>query len=293
MSVEMRVIKTLFGIRKKLGLGRLGREQKTAAEPAGRILNLVKISSDTDFGFELNTVTPPVTVKRVIIYLHGGGYVNPIAAQHWQLIAQLSVETGAIVLVPRYGLAPKHSVAEALEFVSKVFARAKEHNLEIIFAGDSAGGGLAVASIQQLGIGPEVAKLVLISPWLGSDFDHPDLPVVEKHDPWLIPDDLREIAAAWSGVNNSRDPRVAPVLGKLAGFPKTFLMIGGWDVLLFDARELRSRLSDAGVDHRYEEIKNVLHVYPLLPTPEGIAARRRIVEFIGGSLERVTGIEPA
>lgn len=283
MSIEMQVIKTLFGIRKRLGLARLGRKARTAALPPKNIFKQVQISSDFDFGFELNTVTTPGQAKRVIIYLHGGGYVNPIAKQHWQLIAQLSVETEAIVLVPRYGLAPKHDVSEALEFVSKVFAKAKQLNLEIIFAGDSAGGGLAAASIAHLGIQAEVAKLVLISPWLGSDFDHPELPEVEKHDPWLIPGNLREIAVVWSGTNDHRDKRVSPINAEFAGFPETLLMIGTWDVLLFDSRLLRTRLLEAGVEHQYEELSEVLHVYPLLPTPEGIAARRRIVGFIAGT----------
>lgn len=282
MSVEMLVIKNLFGIRKKMGLAKLGRKPKTAAEPPAGVLRLVKISSDFEFGFELNTVTPSVPIERVIIYLHGGGYVNPIAKQHWQLIAQLAVETGAVVLVPRYGLAPKHDVSEALEFVSKVFLRAKGLKLEIIFAGDSAGGGLAAASIQQLGIQAEVSKLVLISPWLGSDFDNPGLAEVERHDPWLIPENLREIALVWSGTKNHQDPRVAPIRGDVTGFPKTLLMIGSWDVLLFDARLLRNRFLESGVDHAYEEQERVLHVYPLLPTPEGLSARRRIVGFILG-----------
>jgi len=282
MSIEMQVIKTLFGIRKRLGLARLGRKAKVAASPPANILKQVRISSDFDFGFELNTVTPPGAAKRVIIYLHGGGYVNPIAKQHWQLIAQLSVETGAIVLVPRYGLAPKHNVTEALEFVSKVFERAEELDLEIVFGGDSAGGGLATAAIVQLGIQSQVSKLVLISPWLSSEFDSLDLPLVERHDPWLIPDNLQEIAAAWSGHNNHRDLRVAPLGSNFAGFPETLLMIGGWDVLLFDSRALKTHLENAGVKLIYEELSEVLHVYPLLPTPESIAARKRIVGFISG-----------
>lgn len=283
MGVEMQVIKLLFGIRKKLGFARLGRKPKTAAEPSQDILKLVKVSSDFEYGFELNTVTPPVTVKRVIIYLHGGGYVNPIAKQHWQLIAQLAVETAAIVMVPRYGLAPQHNVSQALEFLSEVVTRARKLDLEIVLAGDSAGGGLAAAGIQQLGIGAEVSKLVLISPWLGSDFDHPGLAEVEKHDPWLIPENLRAIARVWSGADDHRDLRVSPIRGKFEDFPSTLLMIGGWDVLLFDARLLSERLLVAGVEHVFQERARVLHVYPLLPTPEGIAARRQIVEFIRGS----------
>lgn len=279
----MRAIKTLFGIRKRLGLARLGRKPKSAALPPANILKQLQISSDYEFGFELNTVTPATSPERVIIYLHGGGYVNPIAKQHWQLIAQLALETNAIVMVPRYGLAPKHVVSEALDFVRKVYERAKEHELEIVFAGDSAGGGLAAASIQQLGIQAQVSKLVLISPWLGSDFDHPDLAQLEKHDPWLIPDNLRAIAQAWSGTGNHQDVRVSPIRGGFAGFPKTLLMIGQWDVLLFDSRLLETHLVASQVDHIYEEIEKVLHVYPLLPTPEGAAARRRIVGFISGN----------
>jgi len=278
----MRVIKTLFGIRKKLGLARLGRKPKKAAMPPASINKHLQISSNHDFGFELNTVTPATSPDRVIIYLHGGGYVNPIAKQHWQLIAQLALETNAIVMVPRYGLAPKHVVSEALDLVRKVYERAKELELEIVFAGDSAGGGLAAASIQQLGIQAQVSKLVLISPWLGSDFDHPDIAQLEKHDPWLIPDNLRAIAKAWSGTDNHQDVRVSPIRGGFAGFPKTLLMIGEWDVLLFDSRLLKAQLVASQVDHVYEEVERVLHVYPLLPTPEGAAARRRIVSFIFG-----------
>jgi len=276
----MRVIKTLFGIRKKLGLARLGRKPKKAASPPANILRQLRISSDYEFGFELNTVTPATSPERVIIYLHGGGYVNPIAKQHWQLIAQLARETKAIVMVPRYGLAPEHDVTEALDLVRKVHERAMGLGIEIVFAGDSAGGGLAAASIQQLGIHQQVSKLVLISPWLGNDFDHPELAQLEKHDPWLIPDNLRAIAKAWSGTSDHKDVRVSPIRGDFAGFPRTLLMIGEWDVLLFDSRLLKAHLVASQVDHVYEEVERVLHVYPLLPTPEGAAARRRIVSFV-------------
>lgn len=284
MSVEMRAIKILFSIRKRMGLARLGRKPKKAALPPRSVLRQVRITSDAEFGFELNTVTPPASAKRVIVYLHGGGYVNPIALQHWQLIAQLSVETSAIVLVPRYGLAPGHNVSEALEFVAQVYSRAKSLGLEVVFAGDSAGGGLAVSAIQQLGIAREVAKLVLISPWLDSEFAHPELPALERHDPWLISDNLQKIAAAWSGTGDHLDSRVSPLRGEFRNFPKTLLMIGGWDILLFDSRALKNLLLEQGVDLVYSEQERVLHVYPLLPTPEGVVARKQIAAFIGGAI---------
>lgn len=280
MSREMRAIKGFFQIRKALGLSRFGRKAKTAAKPTKLLLANTEFSAMTDFGFELNEISPKSNYDKVIIYLHGGGFVNPIATQHWQLIEKLAVEANAKVLVPRYGLAPHHDVADALEFVSKVMDYAKGLGKEIILAGDSAGGGLAVSVIQQLGLHDHISKLVLISPWLDSDFAHPDLAEVIKHDPWLIPESLRRIAAVWSGDDNHQDERVSPVRGELSGFPKTLLFMGGWDILLFDARWFYEKAVVANVDIDYQELVEALHVYPLLPTPEGAMARGRIIGFL-------------
>jgi epsilon-lactone hydrolase len=280
MSAEMQAIKTVFSIRKRLGLNRFGRKAKPAANPNKSILANTDFSTHFDFGFELNQVSPKKDPDRVIIYLHGGGYVNAIAKQHWQLIEELCVSGNSAVLVPRYGLAPHHDVDDALKFLSQVFEYAKSLDLEIVVAGDSAGGGLALAAIQQLGIADQVARLVLISPWLDSDFEHPELNQVQKHDPWLVPSSLRRIAAVWSGEDNHQNERVSPLRADLKTLPKTMLMIGTWDVLLFDARQFFNKATRAGVDISYTEQPDALHVYPLLPTPEGVKARSEILSFI-------------
>ncbi len=283
MSAEMKAIKGFFQIRKALGLSRFGRKAKPAAKPTKSLLANTEFSTSTEFGFELNEISPKTNYDKVIIYLHGGGFVNPIAIQHWQLIEKLPVDANAKVLVPRYGLAPHHDVAEALEFLSKVMDYAKGFGKEIILMGDSAGGGLAVSAIQQLGLHDHISKLVLISPWLDSDFAHPGLPEVKRHDPWLIPESLRRIAAVWSGDDNHQDERVSPVRGDLSGFPRTLLFIGSWDILLFDARWFYEKATSANVNIHYEELDQALHVYPLLPTPEGALAREKILDFITDS----------
>ena len=280
MSREMLLIKNFFAIRKRLGLARLGRKRKAAALPPASLKKKHQVTESTDFGFLLYELRPE-KFDKVIVYLHGGGYVNPIAKQHWQLIEQLADQTSSLVLVPRYGLAPEHNVSEALEFLSRVIGHAKSFDAELILAGDSAGGGLAVAAIQQLGIQNQVSKLILISPWVDSDFQHIGMTEVEKHDPWLIPDNLRKIAAVWSGEDTHQDVKVSPLRGNFEGFPRTYLLIGQWDIFLFDCRLLRDKLLAQNVELDYEEIPEALHVYPLLPTPEGQSSRARIVEFIG------------
>lgn len=280
MSAEMLAIKTFFKIRKSLGLAAFGRKSKPAAKPTKTLLANTQFSSRTDFGFELNEITPKSDVSKVIIYLHGGGFVNAIATQHWQLIEELAIKAGAKVLVPRYGLAPDHDVNDALEFIARVFEYAKSFGLPIVLAGDSAGGGLAVSATIQLKLHDQIEKLVLISPWLDSDFADPRLPEVLEHDPWLIPESLRKIAAIWSGEDNHQDPKVAPVRADLAGLPKTILFIGTWDVLVFDARWFFEKAKASQVEIEYIELEQALHVYPILPTPEGKKARKQIVDFL-------------
>ena len=279
MSREMRAIRAFFMIRKRLGFARLGRKPKSPAEPSSSMLKKLSVTKSELSGFQLYQVQPS-QIERVIIYLHGGGYVNPIAKQHWQLIEHLSLETSALVYVPRYGLAPRHQVSEAIEFVSQVLRIAQSHNLEIVMAGDSAGGGLAIATLQQV---PEhqVSKLVLISPWLDSDFDHEGMPELSKSDPWLIPENLRHIAKVWSGVDDHRDARVSPLRGDLSVIPKTQLFIGSWDIFFYDCRVLAEKLNEFGIELSYHELSDALHVYPLLPTPEGAEARGQIVDFVG------------
>lgn len=280
MSAEMLAIKTFFKIRKGLGLAAFGRKSKPAAKPTKSLLANTEFSSSFDFGFELNEVAPKIDVLRTIIYLHGGGFVNAIATQHWQIIEQLATQSNARVLVPRYGLAPDHDVNDALEFISRVFEYAKSFGKPIVFAGDSAGGGLAVSAIVHLGLKSEVEKLVLISPWLDSDFAYPELPEVLQHDPWLIPESLRKIAAIWSGEGNHQDPKVVPVRADLSGLPRTILFMGTWDVLVFDARWFYEKAKASGIEIEYVELDSALHVYPILPTPEGKKAREQIVDFL-------------
>lgn len=280
MSIEMRAIQAAFSIRKQLGLARLGRKPRMAAEPPRSLIRDFEFSSDHSLGFRVDTVRPRASAARIIIYLHGGGYVVPIAKQHWQLIEQLARDTNATVIVPRYGLAPEFCVTDAIEFLGKVIEKVRVEGLELVLAGDSAGGGLALAAVQQLRIQEDISKLLLISPWLDSAFDHPDMPSVMRRDPWLIPENLREIARVWSPNSDPGHPAVSPLRGDLRSLPKTFLMMGQWDILLFGARELSEISRQLGLDLSYEELESALHVYPLLPTPEGKAARKRIVEFL-------------
>ncbi len=214
------------------------------------------------------------------IYVHGGGYVSEIQHQHWRLIADLADATGSTVHVPIYGLAPDHHAAEAISLMQTVLGHTSGPAYLI---GDSSGGGLALAATMTwLAAGGRSPRgLTLISPWLDIALRNPDIDAVEPRDPWLARAGLRLCGARWAGDLPLDDPRVSPVFGDLTGLPPMDVYIGTDDILLPDCRTLRDAVKSGGID--YHEQLGAIHVYPLLPTPEGRTARRNILATVAAS----------
>ena len=213
----------------------------------------------------------------VVVYLHGGAYTNEIVEQHWAFVVHLARSTGCEVHVPIYGLAPHHTAVEALDLVSDVVNGAVGEGRSCILSGDSAGGGLALIACQQAAphVRGRIAGLLLIAPWLDLTMTNPEVDAVEPTDPWLTRAGLHPIARSWAGGLPVEDPRVSPLNGELAGLPPVEVWVGTRDITLPDCRELGRRMpSDASFTLHVED--GAVHDYPLLPAPEGRAARRQI-----------------
>jgi epsilon-lactone hydrolase len=103
-----------------------------------------------------------------------------------------------------------------------------------------------------------------------------DIPAAAR-DPWLTPAGLIEAGAAWAGGDEPAQPRLSPVNGPVAGLPPTDIYIGGRDLFLPDVRRLSQRARTAGWPLNLIEEPGAVHVYPLVPAPEGRHARNRIV----------------
>jgi len=128
-----------------------------------------------------------------------------------------------------------------------------------------------------------IPATVLISPALDLSLGNPDIASVEPTDPWLSRDALHVYAERWRGDLPVDDPRVSPLAADLTGLGPLTVFSGTRDILNPDARLLADKAAAAGVDIEYYEQPGLIHVYPLTPTPEGRAARRIIVERIGGT----------
>ncbi len=248
------------------------------AEPS-RMGKGVTVEASVIEGRRVFTVRPRHRpVRRHILYLHGGGYVNGPAFLHWWFIERLAKTFDARCVVPRYPLAPASQCDASIAFVASLYRDLiVEMGAEnIVVMGDSAGGGLALSLLQNTGIRP--AGLLLNAPWLDAGVSDPSQPDIERRD-WLLSRFiLRTWGQAWAGARALDDPVVSPLFGDLSILPRTLVFGGSKDILVADGR----RLAKAAPDKvEYVEEPGLMHVYPLLPFfPETRRAWERIRAFM-------------
>jgi epsilon-lactone hydrolase len=259
-------------------------EPKASAAPPAALRRRHDVASRTVEGFPCHTVTPRGRRSgQAAVYLHGGAYISEIAPQHWSLISRLA-DAGVRVEVPIYGLAPQHTHREAYPFVTTVYRELLEDvdASAVTLVGDSAGGGLALGLAQTLGAAalPQPRRLVLLSPWLDLTLGNPELPVVQARDPWLSLVGLREVGPAWAGGDDPTDPRLSPLNGPLTGLAPIDVSVGTHELCLPDVLLLRDRAAAAGTKVEVTVCEGAVHVYPLVPVPEGRAAARAIVDRV-------------
>ena len=283
MNPVMRIVWLFFMAKKKLGLTRLGRPARPPAMPTSKQLRGLSIETKVVGGFPLHVVKSSSPSERVVVYLHGGGYVQPIAKQHWDLIGKIARETSSTVFVPRYGLASRHNIDDAIGFLELVRNEVAGLGLPVVIAGDSAGGGLALTIAQQGSWQKITKRLILIAPWVDSEWSYEDFERYENRDPWLLSQSLRYIAIVWSNRGDYKRVEVSPLRGELRGLPPTSIYVGDYDLLYQDALALKMKLAASGIENTLHFQPGALHVYPLIPSPEGTAAVRKILDEINQS----------
>lgn len=257
----------------------MARIDKTRAAPGSydpprSVTSKVTVTRDDTSGWPVYRVSPHnSTPPRASVYFHGGAYIAEITATHWRTIAKLAAATDTTFIVPIYPLAPtetaKTTVARASEIAESVTMEyGSEH---VVLMGDSAGGGMALAVAQQLrdaGVA-SVAHIVLISPWLDVAMTDPEIEKIAPHDPWLAVPGTRLAGELYRGELPVDDPRVSPLRGDLHGLAPITLFSGTRDIANADARSLVNACRSIGASLHYHEASSMLHVYPLLPIPEG------------------------
>lgn len=184
----------------------------------------------------------------VILYLHGGGYCVGSPASHRPITASLARASGLTVYAPDYRLAPEHPYPAALnDAVSAYRALLDDGHRRIVLAGDSAGGGLALAaaiSLRDAGL-PAPVALVLFSPWTDLACKGATMQSHARHDPMLSQPTLQRWAAAYTGRVPADHPLCSPLHAELRGLPPTLIQVGSDEVLLDDTLRLEKALLTA------------------------------------------------
>lgn len=262
---------------------------KASSQPPASLQRRHRVHQRQVQGFVHYSVAPRQRdAARVVLYLHGGGYVNEIAPQHWQLVSRL-VDAGLRVEVPIYGLAPQHGFEEAYAMLGALYAElASTPQAQVFIAGDSAGGGLALGLAQALqaqGLPPPLG-LTLISPWLDITCANPEIDALEPRDPWLAKPGALLAGALWARGADPADPCLSPLNGPLHGLPAMDVYVGTHDILYPDVCLLHERmkgLGPAAPQVRLHVCPGACHVYPLLPVREGREAARQLVQHLAAA----------
>lgn len=243
---------------------------------------LTKAKSKMMFGCQMVIFNESTTAQHLILYLHGGAYVEEIDEHHIVFCDKLAKKANATVFAPIYPLAPNHTYEETYEIVENLYKMMLEEEKPITIMGDSAGGGLSAAFSEYLAENEltEPEHLILISPWVdvsmsGDYDDYIDL------DPMLGVDGLREMGEAWAGDLDTKDYRVSPLFGNIEKLPQTTIFIGTHEILYPDVIKFYNKLKESGIDVELNVGEGMYHVYPILPlAPESKEAFNRIVEIV-------------
>lgn len=236
--------------------------------------------------FDVHTIRPRGTRPRTsVVYLHGGGYVAPADPVHLRHALRLARHLGdAEVVMPCYPLAPEATWRDSHEPLVTMLAGLTARQDRVVVAGDSAGGGLALAVVQGLrdAGGTLPSHVVLHAPWVDLTTSTPDTYELDAVDPWLFIGKLELYAEWWAGdPADLGRPEVSPALGDLSGLPPTLVTCGTRDLLVPGCRLLADRAAAAGWDLTYLEAPDLIHVFAILPgLPEARRAWRHTKEFL-------------
>lgn len=225
--------------------------------------------------------------EKVLLYLHGGGYVIGSPKSHRHLIAALSEASGMSVFAPDYRLAPEHPFPAAVEDAVAVYKGLLDPGIDpsrIAIAGDSAGGGLTFATLlaaRDKGL-PMPACAVGISPWSDLSQGGEAYRTRLARDPLITKDGLDSMSAAYLNGKDLRTPLASPAFANFKGLPPILIQVGTEEALYSDAEAVKARAEEAGVEVSFESWAGMMHVwhvfYPMLS--EGRDAIARIGAYL-------------
>lgn len=202
----------------------------------------------------------------VILYLHGGGYCIGSINTHRAMVARIARASKARALLIDYRLAPENPFPAAVEDATTAYRWLLEEGIspeKIVIAGDSAGGGLTVATLLNLKDGktPLPAAAVCISPWVDLTMSGESMKTRAAADPMVRYQGIVKMAEAYLNGKDPKLPLASPLFGNLENLPPMLIHVGTAEVLLDDSLRLAEKAKAAGVDVTIETWEDMIHVW--------------------------------
>lgn len=223
--------------------------------------------------------------KHAILYCHGGGYTSGNLGYSRILASKLANVTGYEVLAFEYRLAPEHPYPAAVEDAIRAWDYLMYLGYgarDVIVAGDSAGGNLALVLCHRLKeAGRRLpSSLILMSPW--TDMTASGRSYTERVllDPIITMDYIKAVRTAYAQDRPLSDPNLSPLFGDFKGFPPVLIQAGTHEILLSDSVRLRDRLVQAGIPCRLEVWTGMWHVFQMFPMRKAGEAMESIGRFL-------------
>lgn len=247
----------------------------------------IKISEENIGGIKSEWIIPEGSdAQKVILYVHGGGYVSGSCNDHRGFVSKFAKSCGITNLVYEYRLAPENPFPAALEDSVKVYEELLNKGIKpenIVIAGESAGGGLCLAILLALKERKTVlpSAAVAISPW--TDLTCSSESYVTKNkvsvaplNSWIV------FSKYYVGNNEANQPLISPLFGNLEGLPPILINSGVDDELFEDGEQFYRKAKEAGVDINFRAGAGMVHCYPLLAPffKEATEAMEEICDFI-------------
>ena len=208
---------------------------------------------------------PPDPVSNVaMLFLHGGGYVQGSTAAYTGFVSQLAVRARMATFALEYPLAPESPFPAAFDAAVATLTRLGDDYDAVVVAGDSAGGGLTLATVAQASrAGVNVAAAAVFSPFADLTLSGDSMQRFAVGDPLLDPAFIAGCASAYRGSTPASDPRVSPVFDHKDGMPPLLIQVGSDELLLDDSLRYADGVEKAGGRVQLEVWQGMHHVFQL------------------------------
>lgn len=236
-------------------------------------------------GCEWVRLERPHMKKYVILYCHGGGYSTGSTVYARTLTTKLAETTSMDVFCFNYRLAPEHPYPAAPQDAMKAWNYLMYLGYgarDVIVAGDSAGGNLALSLVLKLKSEKRILPrgLVLLSPWTDLTASGKSHSSRENVDPVLDREYLARMTQNYAAGQDLHDPFISPLFGDMAGLPPTYIQVGDNEMLLSDSTNLHKKMVKANVSVKIDVYKGMWHVFQMSPFKTAYEAMAKNAEFI-------------